>query len=95
MLCAVYKSRKKADTYLFIERRDDFSRVPDALRQTFGPGQLVMVTKLDPAKPLGISDVEKVMAALVAQGFYLQLPPPQENLLEQHKASLKGPAAQS
>ncbi|KUE79929.1 hypothetical protein ATO46_17235 [Aeromonas schubertii] len=94
MLCAVYKSRKKADTYLFIERRDDFSRVPDALRSTFGPGQLVMVTKLDPAKPLSISNVEKVMAALVAQGFYLQLPPPQENLLAQHKASLKGATPQ-
>ncbi len=50
------------------------------------------MTKLDPAKPLGLADVGKVMEALTTQGFYLQVPPPPENLLEQHKASLKKPA---
>ena len=35
MLTAVYKSKKKADTYLFVEKREDFSRVPDALLATF------------------------------------------------------------
>lgn len=86
MLCAVYKSRKKADTYLFIERRDDFSRVPEILLTTFGPPLLVMVTKLNPARPLGMSDIGKVMNALREQGYYLQLPPPVESLLEEHKA---------
>ena len=86
MLCAVYKSRKKAETYLFIERREDFSRVPEALMSTFGRPELVLMTKLDPAKPLGLADVGKVMAALTSQGFYLQVPPPQESLLEQERA---------
>ncbi len=89
MLCAVYKSRKKADTYLFIERRDDFSRVPEILLTTFGPPQLVMVTKLNPAKPLGMSDIGKEMNALREQGYYLQLPPPVESLLEEHKAFVR------
>lgn len=89
MLCAVYKSRKKAETYLFVERREDFSRVPEALMTTFGRPELVLMTKLDPAKPLGLANVSKVMAALTTQGFYLQVPPPSENLLEQHKAQLK------
>ena len=86
MLCAVYKSRKKVETYLFIERREDFSRVPEALMSTFGRPELVLMTKLDPAKPLGLADVGKVMAALTSQGFYLQVPPPQESLLEQERA---------
>ncbi|BEE17825.1 YcgL domain-containing protein [Aeromonas enteropelogenes] len=89
MLCAVYKSRKKAETYLFVERREDFSRVPEALMTTFGRPELVLMTKLDPAKPLGLANVSKVMEALTTQGFYLQVPPPPENLLEQHKAQLK------
>ncbi|WP_421238339.1 YcgL domain-containing protein [Aeromonas enteropelogenes] len=89
MLCAVYKSRKKAETYLFVERREDFSRVPEALMTTFGRPELVLMTKLDPAKPLGLANASKVMAALTTQGFYLQVPPPPENLLEQHKAQLK------
>ncbi|MDX7892144.1 YcgL domain-containing protein [Aeromonas caviae] len=90
MLCAVYKSRKKAETYLFIERREDFSRVPEVLMSTFGRPELVLMTKLDPAKPLGLASTERVMAALKSQGFYLQVPPPPENLLKQHKAQLKG-----
>ncbi|EOD55925.1 YcgL domain-containing protein [Aeromonas molluscorum] len=85
MLCAVYKSRKKADTYLFVEKRDDFSRVPAPLMQTFGTPQLVLMTKLTPGKPLGIASVSRVMEMLTLQGFYLQVPPPVENLLEQHK----------
>ena len=85
MLCAVYKSRKKADTYLFVEKRDDFSRVPAPLMQTFGTPQLVLRTKLTPGKPLGIASVSRVMEMLTLQGVYLQVPPPVENLLEQHK----------
>ncbi|MGE6105522.1 YcgL domain-containing protein [Aeromonas veronii] len=92
MLCAVYKSRKKAETYLFVEKREDFSRVPEPLLSAFGRPELVLMTKLDPAKPLGLADVGKVMAALTSQGFYLQVPPPPENLLEQHKASLQKPS---
>ncbi|MGH1409828.1 MAG: YcgL domain-containing protein [Aeromonas sp.] len=89
MLCAVYKSRKKAETYLFVERREDFSRVPEPLMAVFGRPELVLMTKLAPGKSLGLAEVGKVMEALTTQGFYLQVPPPPENLLEQHKASLK------
>ncbi|WP_259268681.1 YcgL domain-containing protein [Aeromonas sp. BIGb0405] len=91
MLCAVYKSRKKADTYLFVEKRDDFSRVPAPLMQTFGTPQLVLMTKLAPGKPLGMASVSRVMEALKLQGFYLQVPPPVENLLEQHKLAQTPP----
>ncbi|MGL6337333.1 YcgL domain-containing protein [Aeromonas jandaei] len=89
MLCAVYKSRKKAETYLFVERREDFSRVPAPLMAVFGRPELVLMTKLDPAKPLGLAEVGKVMEALTMQGFYLQVPPLPENLLEEHKARQK------
>ncbi|MGL6153372.1 MAG: YcgL domain-containing protein [Aeromonas sobria] len=89
MLCAVYKSRKKAETYLFVERREDFSRVPEPLLTAFGRPELVLMSKLDLSKPLGMADVNKVMTALTTQGFYLQVPPPPENLLEQHKSHLK------
>ena len=32
----------------------------------------------------GLSDIEKVKLALTEQGYYLQLPPPPEDLLKQH-----------
>ena len=43
MLCSVYKSAKKAQTYLFINKRDDFSEVPEALMKMFGKPEMVTV----------------------------------------------------
>lgn len=85
MICAVYKSSRKAETYLFVPKRDDFSRVPEPLMQTFGTPQLVMLLQLDGKRTLALADHEKVRTALAQQGFYLQLPPPVESLLEQHR----------
>ncbi|MGL4601734.1 MAG: YcgL domain-containing protein [Plesiomonas sp.] len=88
MLCAIYKSIKREETYLFLEKRDDFSRVPAELLQSFGIPQLVMLFPLDGSRKLVNADVNKMKIALAEQGFYLQLPPPKENLLKQHRAEL-------
>ncbi|MCG3885927.1 YcgL domain-containing protein [Photobacterium leiognathi] len=89
MLCAIYKSLKKDNTYLYINKKDDFSDVPEALMTTFGKPQFVMVLKLDGRK-LALADVEKVKEALSTVGFYLQVPPPVTNLLDQYKADKAG-----
>lgn len=89
MLCTIYKSAKKDQTYLFIKQRDDFSDVPEPLLERFGTPVLVTIINLDTKDKLAMSDINKVRAALKEKGFYLQLPPPVENLLEQHKAQLK------
>jgi len=86
MLCAIYKSTKKEQTYLFVKQRDDFSDVPEALMNTFGTPILVTMINLANKEKLAMSDIHKVKEALSGKGFYLQLPPPVENLLEQHKA---------
>ncbi|WP_299495417.1 YcgL domain-containing protein [uncultured Shewanella sp.] len=88
MICAVYKSSRKQETYLFIEKRDDFTKVPDALMDMFGTPTLVMMLPLSKRDHLGFADIEKVKSELVDKGFYLQLPPPVENLLETHKAEI-------
>jgi len=89
MLCAVYKSPKKAQTYLFIQKRDDFSQVPEALMTMFGTPTLVTVVNLATKDKLAFADIDKVKESIVEHGFYLQLPPPQENLLKAHKAQMK------
>lgn len=88
MLCTIYKSTVKAETYLYIQKRDDFSAVPAQLLETFGQPQFVMVLNL--AKPIQLAqaDRDKVIQQITTQGFYLQLPPPQHNLLEQHLQDL-------
>jgi len=88
MICAVYKSSRKADTYLFVEKRDVFDDVPQPLMDMFGTPKLVMLVPLTKRDSLALADIEKVKSELKAKGYYLQLPPPNENLLEQHKASI-------
>ena len=78
MLCAIYKSAKKEQTYLFVKTRDDFSTVPEPLMLTFGTPTLVTLTNLATKDKLAFADIEKVKLSLDEQGYYLQLPPPKE-----------------
>ncbi|MBS6025996.1 dithiobiotin synthetase [Haemophilus pittmaniae] len=73
MLCAIYKSVKKPGSYLYIAKRDDFSKVPDALLQAFGRPQFVMPFNLLGSKELKNADKQEVLQAIQGQGFYLQL----------------------
>ncbi|UUO25207.1 hypothetical protein FGD67_19845 [Colwellia sp. M166] len=89
MLCSVYKSAKKAQTYLFINKRDDFSEVPEALMKMFGKPEMVTVLNLATKVKLGFADLTKVKESLVEQGYYLQITPKEEDLLKGHVASMK------
>lgn len=86
MLCAIYKSNKKIGSYLYIPKKDDFSDVPETLMGMFGQPHLVMVVKLDKHN-LAQVDKQKVMESLKNEGYFLQLPPPPVNLLEEYKKS--------
>ena len=88
MLCAIYKSAKKEHTYLFVKTRDDFSSVPEPLMATFGTPTLVTLINLATKDKLAFADLAKVKTNLNEQGYYLQLPPPKEDLLKQHKADM-------
>ena len=89
MLCAIYKSPKKEQTYLFVNKRDDFSTVPKGLMETFGTPTLVTIINLATKDKLGMADIARVRENLKVKGFYLQLPPPKEELLKDHKAQMK------
>lgn len=88
MLCAIYKSAKKAQMYLFVKTRDDFSSVPEALMKVFGTPTLVTLTNLATKTKLAFADLEKVKTNLDEEGYYLQMPPPQEDMLKQHKIDM-------
>lgn len=75
MLAFVYKSLKKADTYLYLAARDDFDRVPAAVRAPLGRLQFVLEVALTPERRLALADAAVVRANLQARGFHLQLPP--------------------
>lgn len=75
MHCVIYKGRKKADTYLYLEREGDFSRVPAALLELLGELELVLQLELTPQRTLAQADAEQVRRLLREQGYYLQMPP--------------------
>ncbi len=90
MLCAIYRSSKRDQTYLYVEKKDDFSRVPQDLMQGFGVPVFSMLLPLDGSKKLANAEIEKVKQALSEQGYYLQLPPPPESLLKIHLETNQG-----
>ena len=85
MLCSVYKSNKKEEMYLFITRRDDFSQVPDNLLAIFGKPKLVVAMNLKAERELAFADTTKVLSELSTTGYYLQMPPPPVNHLDEYK----------
>ncbi|MDP8033302.1 YcgL domain-containing protein [Pasteurella atlantica] len=79
MICAIYRSSKKEGMYLYIEKREQFDAVPEALLRTFGKPQFSMLFNLKGDKQLKIAPNQKVLEAIKEQGFYLQVPPLPEN----------------
>lgn len=75
ILCAIYRSAKKADTYLYVEQENDFTRVPQALLDMLGPLTLVMSLELNSQRKLAQADIVQVIQRLQQQGYYLQMPP--------------------
>lgn len=73
--CAIYKSLKKSDHYLYVEKQGDFSRVPAPLLQLLGSLEWVMDLELGPGRKLASADAAEVRRQLEEQGYYLQLPP--------------------
>lgn len=88
MLCAIYRSPNRDQTYLFIEKKDDFSRVPEELLKSFGKPVFSMLINLANRDKLANADIEKVKQELTDTGYYLQFPPPVEDLLSEYRDTL-------
>lgn len=71
----VYKSQRKADTYVYLAARDDFERLPEPLRGRLGALTFVLDVALTPDRRLARENPEEVRANLAARGFHLQFPP--------------------
>ncbi|MEM7078910.1 MAG: YcgL domain-containing protein [Pseudomonadota bacterium] len=76
----VYRSPRRAETYLYLPRRAEFDTLPEALRQQFGEGEAFLDFVLDAQRKLALVDAAEVLRALRTQGFYLQLPPRQDHV---------------
>lgn len=74
MKCYVYKSLKRPDTYLYLNRKGGFDALPDKMMDLFGGPQLVLEFELVEGRALAHADSAQVMTKLNEQGYYLQIP---------------------
>ena len=73
----VYKSLRKAETYLYLREKDAFDVVPPTVRAPLGELQPVLEFDLTPERRLARADADVVRVNLVERGFHLQVPPTQ------------------
>ena len=76
----VFKSLKKLDTYLYVDKLQNFEELPSGLRDSFGQYELVLEMELSPERKLARADANQVLSDIALKGFYLQLPPTIEEL---------------
>lgn len=71
----VYKSLRKADTYVYVAARDAFDPLPAPLRAQLEPLAFVLEVELTPGRRLARIGADDLAAHLRDRGFHVQLPP--------------------
>ena len=71
----VYKSLRKADTFVYLAARDAFEALPEPVRAQLGGLEFVLEVELTPERRLARADAAKVREALAERGFFIQVPP--------------------
>lgn len=83
MICQIYRSSKKSDMYLYVDKKDDLSRVPAPLLTLFGTPKAAMVQMLTEEKKLARVDAKDVMQQITDKGYFLQMPTPDDDEMRQ------------
>ncbi len=79
-ICTIYRSSRREGMYLYVDKKDDLAKVPEALLEQFGKPQHAMVLLIDRDRKLARADAGKVLDAIAEHGYYLQMPPAPEIL---------------
>ncbi|MGB0664245.1 MAG: YcgL domain-containing protein [Pontibacterium sp.] len=80
-ICSIYKSSKKDEMYLYVEKAKGTADVPEALLEMFGATIHVMDMPIKGDRQLARVDVEKVLSDIAEKGYFLQMPPPKEDYM--------------
>jgi len=86
IICSIYRSKKKDEMYLYVNKTKALSMVPEALLKMFGKPEHRMDMLLTADKKLARAESESILSAIKDQGYYLQMPPVREKyLLDRYK----------
>jgi uncharacterized protein YcgL (UPF0745 family) len=78
-LVEIFRSPREEGLYLYVNRQEGLSRVPEALLARFGKAESSMVLMLEPTRKLARANTSTVLDSIREQGFYLQMPPLPDN----------------
>jgi len=81
VICEIFRSPRKAEMYLYIDKQVGLAEVPDSLLAQFGEPESVMTLLLTPERKLARTSVAEVLESIHEKGFFLQMPPTYAELL--------------
>ena len=76
IICSIYRSKKKDEMYLYVDKTKALSLVPDGLLTMFGKPE-----HLTADKKLAKADAADILSDIEAKGYYLQMPPVREKYM--------------
>lgn len=80
-IVSIYKSSVVDQMYLYVDKKEGLSRLPEKLREMFGRQIHVSDMLMTDSKKLARANADKVLAEIKEKGFYLQMPPQKEPYL--------------
>lgn len=80
-LVQIFKGSRKAEAYLYVDKARGLAEVPEVLLAQFGEPEPVMALLLDAGRRLARADAGQVLEKIEEQGYYLQMPPTDAELL--------------
>ena len=75
MQCFIYKSNKKNELYLYLDKQDDFSSIPEAILKSIGQPEYVMQLEITPERKLAREKAVDIIKGIEENGFFIQMPP--------------------
>ena len=73
MWCYIYRSSKKENCYLYMERENDFSHIPEKIMSIFGAPVFVMKVLLDGKRRFVVGTANEIEEKIKVDGFFLQM----------------------
>ncbi len=81
MNCYIYRSNQQKGMYLYLEEKDNFSKVPESLLKLLGDVNFTFEFDLSKNRKLVRAEAEEVLRIMSENGYFLQMPPPKSELL--------------
>ncbi len=74
LIVDVFRCKKMAGAYIYVEKGFDTSDLPELLVEKAGTFELAMSFLLTESKSLARADAKSVIESIQSQSFYLQMP---------------------